>query len=195
VLEQEPADPRMLDPRADRDLSVIRAQCLEKEPGKRYGSADAFADELDRWLRGEPILARPVGVIGKAAKWVRRRPVVAGLTACCRVGITRRHRGLDGLWPRCGGWQAKLAKNSEADAIAKGKEAAVRELQAKQAEKRAELKRQEAETPAVLSTASPLPNSIGAATTPNRQVACSPPLRLSCAGGSGATSTAYFGPS
>jgi WD40 repeat protein/tRNA A-37 threonylcarbamoyl transferase component Bud32 len=81
VCEQEPTPPSRFQPRADRDLQTVCLKCLDKEPGRRYGSAEALADDLERWLRGEPIVARPGTAWERVAKWARRRPAAAALAA------------------------------------------------------------------------------------------------------------------
>src|SRR5579871_1080245 len=81
VLEQEPKPPHLLHSRIDRDLETICLKCLEKEPERRYGSAEDLAKDLERWLAGEPIEARPSSILEKTLKWARRRPAVAGLVA------------------------------------------------------------------------------------------------------------------
>jgi WD40 repeat protein len=79
VRTQEPARPRALNPKADRDLETICLKCLEKNPAKRYGSAEALADDLERWLEGAPIQARPASTRERLVKWAKRRPAVSAL--------------------------------------------------------------------------------------------------------------------
>jgi WD40 repeat protein/tRNA A-37 threonylcarbamoyl transferase component Bud32 len=87
VLEREPVHPRSLDPSINPDLTTICLKCLEKEPSRRYNSSEALADELERWLRGEPILAQPAGLAKRAWKWIKRRPMAAAFAATAAVLI------------------------------------------------------------------------------------------------------------
>src|SRR5881392_3679234 len=74
LLDSEPRPPRLLNPKIDRDLSTICLKCLEKDPKRRYPSALALAEDLERWLKHEPIRARHTGIFARGTKWVRRNP-------------------------------------------------------------------------------------------------------------------------
>jgi eukaryotic-like serine/threonine-protein kinase len=87
VRTQYPEPPSRLNPRVPRDLEIICRKCLEKEPGRRYATALAVSEDLSRWLRGEPILARPVNPIVKAAMWSRRNPLVSATTALALLAV------------------------------------------------------------------------------------------------------------
>ena len=80
--------PRTFRAEVPRDLEAICLKCLEKEPGKRYAGCRALADDLRRFLDGEPVVARPLGVGERLVKWARRLPVVASLTAAVMLALT-----------------------------------------------------------------------------------------------------------
>src|SRR5258707_2590747 len=81
LLDKEPRPPRLLNPKIDRDLSTICLKCLEKDPQRRYSSALALAEDLEHWLKHEPIHAKASGFFTRSTKWVRRKPAIAGLIA------------------------------------------------------------------------------------------------------------------
>src|SRR6059058_1519937 len=81
LLDTEPRDLRLWNPKIDRDLSTICVKCLEKDPQRRYPSALALAEDLERWLKHEPIRARRSGVFTRGRKWVQRNPTSALLAA------------------------------------------------------------------------------------------------------------------
>ncbi len=79
VLETEPRKPRLWNSKVDRDVETICLKCLQKDPKKRYASALELAEDLERWLRHEPIRARRTGILTRSRKWVRRNPTTAVL--------------------------------------------------------------------------------------------------------------------
>src|SRR6266550_3211489 len=81
LLDTEPRQPRLLNPKVDRDLSTICLKCLDKDPQRRYSSALALAEDLEHWLNHEPLLARHTGIFARGKKWVRRNPTSALLAA------------------------------------------------------------------------------------------------------------------
>ena len=81
VIADDPVPPARLNPQVPRDLETICLTCLAKDPARRYPSAEALADDLRRFERGEPIVARPPGRLGRLVRWVRRRPAEASLLA------------------------------------------------------------------------------------------------------------------
>ncbi len=81
VRSQEAVPPRRMQPKVPADLETVCLKCLEKQPHHRYASADDLADDLERFLVGDPVLARPVPLWRRAARWARQHPRSAALTA------------------------------------------------------------------------------------------------------------------
>src|SRR5438034_7479784 len=81
VLDTEPRQPRLLNPKVDRDLATICLMCLDKDPQRRYSSALALAEDLARWLQHEPMRARRTGLFSRGRRWVRRNPSIAVMAA------------------------------------------------------------------------------------------------------------------
>ncbi len=109
LLETEPRLPRLWNRKVDRDLSTICLKCLEKDPTRRYSSALALAEDLERWLKHEPIRARRTGPLTRVRKWVRRNPAIAALIT---LSVTLA-AGLGGLI-----WKSELAGSPLAAGIA-----------------------------------------------------------------------------
>ena len=98
VIEEEPAPLRQLNDRIPRDLETICLKAMARERARRYGTAGEMAEDLRRWLRGEPIHARPAGRPERAWRWCRRNPWVAGLSASLFVVLAAGLLGVTWQW-------------------------------------------------------------------------------------------------
>jgi TolB-like protein/cytochrome c-type biogenesis protein CcmH/NrfG len=87
VLDTEPRQPRLWNSKVDRDLATICLKCLEKGPQRRYSSALSLAEDLERWLKHEPIHARRTGIVTRGRKWVRRNPTITVLVVALAAAI------------------------------------------------------------------------------------------------------------
>ena len=87
VLREEPPSPRKLNNKIPRDLETICLKCLEKEPDRRFSTAQELSDELNRFLNGRPIYSRPISGPQRAWRWCHRNPVIAGLSAAVALSL------------------------------------------------------------------------------------------------------------
>lgn len=109
VTQDDPLPPSRFFPALPRDLQTLILKCLEKDPSRRYSSAQALAEELNRWLAGEPILAAPPSAASRIWKRIRKSPVVSALVAIIVLGGT----GVGGWW-----LNAKLKLDADIQALA-----------------------------------------------------------------------------
>jgi WD40 repeat protein/tRNA A-37 threonylcarbamoyl transferase component Bud32 len=118
LLEEEPVPPHSLNKHVDRDLETVCLKCLHKEPPQRYRSAEALADDLERWARGEPIRARPVSRRERALKWARRRPAQAALALLLVSAVLAGFAGVCWQWRRADGFADAERQTAYARAVA-----------------------------------------------------------------------------
>ncbi len=122
LLGEEVLSPDRLQPRLPRDLVTICLKCLEREPGRRYATAADLAEDLRRFLKREPIKARPVGYVGSLARWCRRHPARAALTAALVVSLASGLAAVTWLW-RLAERHSVLAREERREAVAARHEA------------------------------------------------------------------------
>jgi tetratricopeptide (TPR) repeat protein len=125
VRSGQPEPPSTVVGHVDRDLETICLKCLEREPERRYASASEVAEDLERWLRGEPIAARPVGITGRALRWCRRNPALSALLVTIALLLASALSGL--------AWSNHLIARERDEARRQRQRAEARSLQARRA--------------------------------------------------------------
>jgi WD40 repeat protein len=125
VCTSEPVPPSRFQRRLPRDLETICLKCLEKDPGRRYGSATLLAEDLGRFLRGEPIVARPVRLWERGLRWAKRRPAVAALATLLVAAVVGGYLAIL--------WQLGETEQARQDATTNAEAATARERDARAA--------------------------------------------------------------
>lgn len=113
VLEEEPRPPRRVQDEVPRDLETVCLKAMAKEPADRYAGAAEFADDLRRFLQGQPVRARPVGAVGRLIRWGRRRPTLAGLSAALLLVAAAGFAGIFWQWRQAEAHLAQADRNRD----------------------------------------------------------------------------------
>jgi serine/threonine-protein kinase len=132
IQSEEPRAPRLLNEAVPRDLETICLKAMDKEPGRRYQTAGELVGDLNRFLRGEPILARPIGPVERLGRWCRRKPLIAALTAALVLALAGGFGGITWEWQRAEE-NAAEAERRRAEAVRNLEEADAHFRQASQA--------------------------------------------------------------
>ena len=112
VVERDPVAPRQLNSQVDLDLDTICLKCLEKDPQRRYQSAQELVDELNRFMAGQPIQARRISTLDRAFRWCRRNPVTTGLLSALLLAIVGGVSGIAWQWGQAE-YQKNLTRQAE----------------------------------------------------------------------------------
>jgi hypothetical protein len=126
VLNADPAAPGVLNPHVPRDLETICLKCLEKDPNRRYQSAKEVGDELERFLKREPTVARPLGATGRLMRWMQRRPALAAVILLLQLSLVLGLAGIIWQWKRAERALLVSEQKTEAEARAREEEAKAR---------------------------------------------------------------------
>ncbi len=111
IREEEPRPPRRLDDAIPRDLETVCLKAMAKRSFDRYGDAASFAADLRRWIRGEPVLARPVGAVARFARRCRRKPILSGLAASLVLAVVAGFVGVTWEWRRAESFRRRAEGN------------------------------------------------------------------------------------
>lgn len=121
VRTREPIPPARLQSQVPRDLDTVCLMCLRKDPSQRYATAKDLADDLGRFLAGQPVYARPIGPFGRCWRWAKRRPAVAGLLLTLVLTVVGGFSGVFGQWRRAEALALAMRDERDAAEVARGR--------------------------------------------------------------------------